>query len=60
MLCILLATCETTLDRLRAADDAVDVEFVADLERITERTRREVETLGAEIAIPSEPRIGRN
>ena len=42
MLRILLATCETTLDAFRAADNPVDGDFVADLERITERTRVEL------------------
>lgn len=50
MLRILLATCETTLDALHAADNPVDVEFVADLERVTVRTRRELEALAAQIA----------
>lgn len=53
MLRILLATSETTLDALRAADNPVDVGFVADLERITERTRQELEALAAQIANPS-------
>jgi hypothetical protein len=42
MLRILLAICETTLDAFRAADSPVDGDFVADLERITERTRAEL------------------
>lgn len=45
MLRILLATCQTALDAFRAADNPVDMEFVADLERITERTRRELAAL---------------
>lgn len=45
MLRILLATCETTLDAFRAADNPVDSDFVADLERITERTRAELVVL---------------
>ena len=53
MLRILRATCETTLDVLRAADNPADVEFVADLERITERTRRELDALAAQIGNPS-------
>jgi hypothetical protein len=42
MLRILLATCETALEAFRAADNPVDGDFVADLERITERTRAEL------------------
>lgn len=45
MLRILLATCETALDAFRAADNPIDTEFVADLERITERTRQELAAL---------------
>ena len=45
MLRILLATCETTLDTLKAADNAVDAELVADLERMVDRTRRELAAL---------------
>ena len=45
MLTILLATCETTLDTLLAADNPVDTEFVADLEQIVERTRQELTAL---------------
>jgi hypothetical protein len=42
MLRILLATCETVLDAFRGADSPLDTEFVAELERITERTRQEL------------------
>jgi hypothetical protein len=42
MLRILLATCETRLDAFRAADNPLDADFVADLQRITERTRAEL------------------
>lgn len=45
MLRILLATCETALDAFRAADNPVDIAFVTDLERITERTRGELAAL---------------
>ena len=45
MLRILLGVCETALDAFRVADQPVDSGFVADLERITERTRRELEEL---------------
>jgi hypothetical protein len=47
MLTILHATCKTALDAFRAADNPVDEKFVAELERITERTERELETLAA-------------
>lgn len=42
MLKILLATCETTLDALTAADNEVDEQLLADLERMIERTRAEL------------------
>ena len=42
MLKILLATCETTRDALTAADNAVDEELLADLERMIQRTRAEL------------------
>jgi hypothetical protein len=45
MLRILLATCETALDAFHAADNPIDAEFVAELQRITERTRRELAAL---------------
>jgi hypothetical protein len=53
MLRILLGVCETALDAFRAADNPLDGQFVADLERITERTRGELETLAAQVANPS-------
>ena len=43
MLTILLAACETTLDAFQAADNQLDRELVADLERVIERTRDELE-----------------
>ena len=45
MLTILLATCETSLQAFRAAENPVDAELVEDLERMVERTRRELDTL---------------
>jgi hypothetical protein len=53
MLKILLATCETALDTLRAAGNPVDRELVADLERMTERTRGELAPLAERFAKPS-------
>ena len=53
MLRLLLATCETALDAFRAADNPIDEEFVAELERITKRTQGEMEKLTAQIANPS-------
>jgi hypothetical protein len=50
MLTILLAACETTLDAFQAADNQLDRELVADLERVIERTRGELE------AFPKKPR----
>ena len=51
MLRILHATCKTALDVFHAADNPVDEAFVKDLERITERTWRELEAF-PEIANP--------
>jgi hypothetical protein len=45
MLTIMLATCETTLNTLKVADNPVDTEFVADLEKLVERTRQELTAL---------------
>ena len=53
MLTILLATCETTLATLQAADNPVDREMVTDLERMVERTRVELAKLAARFADPS-------
>jgi hypothetical protein len=36
---------ETALDAFRAADSPIDAGFVAELERITDRTRRELDAL---------------
>jgi hypothetical protein len=47
MLMILLGTCERALEAFQAADNPVDREFVADLERVIERTRTELEALKA-------------
>jgi hypothetical protein len=52
MLRILLATCETASDAFRAADNPLDESFVADLERITERTRQELIALAAKHSEP--------
>jgi hypothetical protein len=53
MLRILLGVGETAVDAFRAADNPLDTEYVADLERIEERTRRELDTLARDIAKPS-------
>ena len=42
MLKILLATCETTLDALTAADNAMDEQLLIDLERMIQRTQAEL------------------
>jgi hypothetical protein len=42
MLNILLATCETTRGALTAADNVVDVQLLADLEKMIQRTRGEL------------------
>ena len=54
MLRILLATSERALEAFRAAGNPVDREFVADLERIVERTRAELHaSLARHTAKPS-------
>ena len=47
MLTILVATCETTLNTLRAADNPVDKELTELLERMVVRTHVEIERLRA-------------
>jgi hypothetical protein len=47
MLRILYGASATALDAFRAADNPVDSELVADLERMVERTRGEIERLAA-------------
>jgi hypothetical protein len=47
MLTILLATCETALDTLKAADNPIDTQLVVDLERVVARTRKELERWGS-------------
>lgn len=47
MLTILLATCQTTLHTLQAADNPVDEGLTDLLEKMVERTRLEIETLEA-------------
>ena len=53
MLRILYAASATALDAFRAADNPVDEELVADLERMVERTRLEIERMVARFANPS-------
>lgn len=45
MLILLLATCETALERFGRADGQVDDKLVRDLERVIEGTRRELKAL---------------
>jgi hypothetical protein len=45
MLTILHAACATALDAFYAADNAIDRELVSDLEKMVERTRREIANL---------------
>ncbi len=54
MLKILYAACTTALDTLSAADNPVDRNLVADLARMVERTRAELERLtGVTLADPA-------
>lgn len=46
LLKILIACGEKAIEAFQASDNPVDVEFLADLERIIERSRRELATLG--------------
>lgn len=50
MLILLLAASEHALETFQAADNPLDREFVADLERIVERSKRELDALMREIA----------
>ena len=50
MLKILYGACAAALDAFRAADNPIDHELVADLEKMVERTRLELERLAAEAA----------
>jgi hypothetical protein len=49
MLTILLATCQTTLHTLQAANNPVDEELTDLLEKMVERTRLEIETLRGDV-----------
>ena len=50
MLRILYAASSAALDAFRAADNPVDGELVADLEKMVVRTRREIDRLAAALA----------
>jgi hypothetical protein len=45
MLILLLATCETALERFGGADDQVDARLLRDLARVIERARAELNAL---------------
>ena len=47
MLRILYGACSTAVDAFRAADNPVDSELLADLEKMVERTKQEIERLSA-------------
>lgn len=53
MLRIVYGASATALDAFHAADNPVDAELVADLERMVERTRGEIERLGRQLDDPS-------
>ena len=53
MLRILYAASATALDAFRAADNPVDTLLVEDLEKMVERTRREIERLAAASGEPA-------
>ena len=48
MLAILLGTCETAVQVFRAADNPIDGELVADLKKMVERTRKQIDALRAD------------
>lgn len=50
MLKILYGVCQTALDTFHAADNPLDTEFVADLQRISNRTRAELDAFAAKAA----------
>ena len=53
MLKILYGVCQTALDTFHAADNPLDAEFVADLQRITDRTSVELEAFAKRSVNPS-------
>ena len=53
MLRILYGACAAALDAFHAADNPIDEQLVADLEKMVERTRSEVERLSAQGVEPS-------
>jgi hypothetical protein len=53
MLRILYGASATALDAFRAADNPIDRELVADLERMVERTSGEIERLTERLSSPS-------
>lgn len=55
MLRIVYAASATALDAFRAADNPIDTELVADLERMVERTRGEIERLAASLGASTPP-----
>lgn len=55
MLRILYGACSAALDTFRAADNPVDAELVADLEKMVERTRGEIERMAARLAADDSP-----
>ena len=50
MLRILYGACAAALDAFRAANNALDEQLVADLEKMVERTQGEIERLAALVA----------
>ncbi len=53
MLKILYGVCQTALDGFHAADNPIDTEFVADLQRIADRTLAELEAFAKRSVSPS-------
>lgn len=44
---ILIGATETALDAFRAADNPIDAELITDLERVLQRSRKELSALAA-------------
>jgi hypothetical protein len=53
LLTLLHAVCQEAVQGLQIAENAVDEQLLADLERMVERTRRELEVLNERFAKPS-------
>ena len=53
MLTILIAACENAIEAFHASANPVDGDFLMDLERVVERSRKELTALAAKSSTPS-------